>query len=97
MLIYTCPKCGHDLMVSVLTCIPPIYKYECVKCGWSHEEREEVVRVPFVEPQPAVLKETTYTYNASNFSNAACKSCSNNPANGGSGICHCTLNSNVTY
>ena len=96
MLIYTCPKCVHDLMVSVLTCIPPIHKYKCIKCGWSHEEREEVNRVPFPEPQPAVLKETTYTYNASNFSNAACKSCSNNPANGGSGICFCTLGSQIT-
>lgn len=27
----------------------------------------------------------------------ACKYCSNNPANGGSGFCHCILGNNVTY
>lgn len=66
MLIYTCPKCGHDLIGSVLTCIPAIYKYECIKCGWSHEEREETVRIPFPEPQPAVLKESTCTLGVEN-------------------------------
>ena len=27
----------------------------------------------------------------------ACKHCSNNPANGGSGICHCTLGVSTIY
>ena len=47
MIIYTCPECGHDLMSEVLTCMPPIHRYFCSKCGWSHSEQEEVVRIPF--------------------------------------------------
>lgn len=27
----------------------------------------------------------------------ACKGCANNPANGGSGICHCTLGTQTIY
>ena len=27
----------------------------------------------------------------------ACRNCSNHPSNGGSGICHCILGSQVTY
>ena len=27
----------------------------------------------------------------------ACRTCSNHPSNGGSGICHCTLGSNIIY
>lgn len=30
---------------------------------------------------------------AHTFNNQACINCSNNPKNGGSGICHCTLGS----
>ena len=47
MIIYTCPECGHDLIIEVLTCIPPINKYYCCNCGWSHSTRDEVTRVPF--------------------------------------------------
>lgn len=47
MIIYTCPKCGHDLLSEVLTCLPPIHRDYCPNCGWSHEEREEVVRIPY--------------------------------------------------
>ena len=95
---YTGSKCGEDLIWLVLTSNPPKQKCECMKCGWSHEEQQEtIIRIPFPEPQPAVLKESTYTYNASNYSYNACKDCSNNPANGGNGICHCTLNLQTTY
>lgn len=38
----------------------------------------------------------SYTESISNFPDA-CKSCSNNPANGGSGICHCILGQRVVY
>lgn len=34
----------------------------------------------------------------SNFEQSACANCSNNPKNGGSGICHCTLGQpKITY
>lgn len=32
-----------------------------------------------------------HTQNFSNFTSSACRMCSNNPINGGSGICHCIL------
>lgn len=47
MIIYTCPKCGHDLLSEVLTCLPPIHRDYCPNCGWRHEESEEVVRIPY--------------------------------------------------
>ena len=51
MVIETCPKCGHDLMNLVLTCNPPIPQKICNHCGWSWTgKREEVVRVPFRDP-----------------------------------------------
>lgn len=47
MIIYTCPECGHDLMSVTCACIPPIHEYHCYNCGWSHSNREEVVKIPF--------------------------------------------------
>lgn len=48
IIIETCPKCGHDLMDTIIATYPPIPKKECTSCGWSWTgEREEVVRVPF--------------------------------------------------
>ena len=48
IIIETCPKCGHDLVDTVICTYPPIPKKECTSCGWSWTgEREEVVRVPF--------------------------------------------------
>ena len=91
MIIYTCPKCGHDLMNETLTSYPPIHKKYCPKCGWSHSEHEEIVRVPFKEN----YVNTVYT---NNYLPSACDNCSNNPKNGGSGICHCILGGmKVTY
>ena len=36
-----------------------------------------------LDPKPGVILQASYP--------DACKDCSNSPANGGSGICHCTL------
>ena len=47
MIIYTCPECGHDLMIEALTSVPPINKYYCFNCGWSHTIRDEITRIPF--------------------------------------------------
>lgn len=48
IIIETCPKCGHDLVYTVICTNPPIPKKGCPNCGWSLEgEPEEVVRVPF--------------------------------------------------
>lgn len=43
-----CPKCGRDLLDSVIAVMPPIHKKECLHCGWSWQGKpEEVIRVPF--------------------------------------------------
>lgn len=47
MIIYTCPKCGHDLESEVLTCYPPIHRDFCPNCGWSHSKSETIERIPF--------------------------------------------------
>lgn len=83
MLIYTCPKCGTDLDEIVITTYPPIYKRTCPKCGWSVEIRDPIIKQTYVD----------YPFTIAN----ACMNCSNNPKNGGSGICHCILGNNVIY
>lgn len=48
IIIETCPKCGHDLINTVICTYPPIPRKICSSCDWSWEgEREEIVRVPF--------------------------------------------------
>lgn len=106
IIIETCPKCGHDLQNLMIATYPPIPRKECWNCGWSWEgEREEVVRVPFGGNANTVTTVGTKTLNdllnadyhnyedptVSAFEQSACANCSNNPKNGGSGICHCTL------
>ena len=83
-IIYTCPECGADLREEVLLRNPPITKMICDNCGWGSEEDEYIVRIPYA---------TESDFDISN----ACKHCSNNPRNGGSGICHCILGNNITY
>lgn len=39
----------------------------------------------------------TYNPQQSLFPNDPCEHCSNNPKNGGSGICHCILGQSVVY
>ena len=80
-IIYTCPRCGYDFVNIVLDSNLPIYQCRCPNCGRCHtEEREDVIRVPFGG-------------NLGNgaFGNLACLRCPTNPANGGDGICFCTL------
>lgn len=133
MIIFTCPKCGHDLESEVLTCYPPIHRYFCPKCGWSHSKGEENIRIPFSgnsfemrdatqEEQKSIqthideiseptginlydllgLEEPNFTeiknpFVRDSFENEACKNCSNNPENGGTGICFCTLGQQTIY
>ena len=85
-IVYTCPKCGADLRDVILTCNPPIHKKVCSNCGWeSTEPKEDVVRIPYYDN--TLIDEKP----------SPCKHCSNNPSNGGSGICHCILGLNTIY
>lgn len=88
MIIETCPTCGHDLVHLVIATYPPIPKKKCFNCGWEWTgERDGVVRVPF-----DLDKHATITYNRIN-NISPCEYCSNNPKNGGSGICNCIMGS----
>ena len=104
-IVETCLKCRQDLQNKVICFYPPILKKVCWNCGWSWTvEADRVTRVPFnpdsENSDSDWIKDTegdklNYTnvgtiYNTA-FNNEACKNCSNNPKNGGSGICNCTL------
>lgn len=81
MIIYTCPRCGTNLIDTVVCTYPPKVQKWCPNCGWTYtEDHEEVIRVPFGG-------------NLGNgaFWNSSCLRCPTNPANGGDGICFCTL------
>ena len=92
-IIYTCPKCGSDIDDVVLTTYPPKYMKVCrnPKCDWQFiEEPEEdiTVRVPYEPPKKTVYADWT---NDDNLMPSCCRGCWNNPRNGGSGNCNCTL------
>jgi hypothetical protein len=105
IIIETCPICGHDLIDTAIAVYPPIPQKMCLNCGWHWEgEPEKVVRVPFggnsyasdrtnyIETHFVPMQPSDAAYNSS-----ACKYCSNNPSNGGSGICHCILGQRTFY
>ena len=115
MIIYTCPKCGHDLHDLVLASNPPVSKKECWNCGWSWTgESEEVIRIPFggnsLNMRDATLEErenvresiekiaqsTPINFWTYHEEPSPCDGCSNNPKNGGNGICWCTLGQRYT-
>lgn len=88
IIIETCPRCGHDLVDSMIYTYPPIPVKECPRCGWRYERTpEKVVRVPFNEDSYVTRVNTI----VSSFDNNPCQRCNNNPKNGGSGFCACTL------
>ena len=106
-IIETCPRCGADLVDVVIATCPEIVRKECWSCGWSSQgEKEEVVRIPFggnrswsdTTPLDYTTSETISNIRyipmgASDkaYDGSPCQHCSNNPINGGSGICHCIL------
>lgn len=102
MIIETCPICGHDLIDIMFASNPPIPKKECWSCGWSWQgQPEEIVRVPFcdfsIQPDE-LLALNDYLNLGGAYTQPACDGCSNNPKNGGSGVCNCTLGSSkFTY
>lgn len=52
MIIETCPKCGSDLVESMICTMPPVRQKTCSFCGWSWESRPaDVIRIPFNESE----------------------------------------------
>lgn len=103
IIIETCPKCGGDLVDIMLASYPPIHEKRCYHCGWGWtDQTEQIMRIPF----GGNSNYETYKSNAGNiialrhtpikpsdifYKSSPCANCSNNPANGGSGICNCVL------
>lgn len=48
MIVYTCPKCGADLMFYCIDTYPPINVASCTHCGWRHKKRQEIEKVPYI-------------------------------------------------
>lgn len=102
VIIETCPECGHDLIDIELTTYPPIPSKHCTNCGWSWQaEREDIVRIPFDPnkqhvPTITILNAPLHPSDVA-YDSSPCVHCSNNPVNGGSGICHCTLGQKIFY
>ena len=100
---YTCPKCGTDLINSMLTSDPPKNRVDCPNCGWFHieEEQDDVVRIPYTVKKDNVVdmgNDFAIYCNDTMFKiPEACRGCSNHPSNGGSGVCHCILGMNTVY
>ena len=50
IIIETCPKCGADLIDTIIAASPPIPRKVCPNCSWHWEgKREEIKRIPFQE------------------------------------------------
>ena len=98
IIIYTCPKCGGDLIEEVICTYPPIYVKHCTKCGWKEERMDEIVRIPY-EKKDKKEKDLSKTYlvHCDSSISMACLNCPNHPSNGENGICNCTLGNMVTY
>ena len=99
-IIETCPRCGADLIDVVIATCPEIVRKECWSCGWASQgEKEEIVRVPFggnrsLSGTTEINKSIHFTpmgLSDKTYNGSPCDHCSNNPKNGGSGICHCIL------
>ena len=112
-IIETCPKCGHDISDIVLTCYPPKRGKMCTNCGWTYtfDDDDQVIRMPFVPPVKKkdnvtipdyddTSKHLNWTITSKDYENDPCRNCPNDPRNGGSGICCCTvpyMNPNSPY
>lgn len=57
MIVYTCPKCGADLMSIVLDSYPPVEVTTCSKCGWRYSMTEQIYRMPFCVDDTELVKE----------------------------------------
>lgn len=98
MIVESCPRCGADLVSSILTCDPPIPKKDCPCCGWRWiGEPEEIIRVPFggnsyeTDREIFTLRHNPMQPSDYRYDSSPCRTCNNNPENGGSGVCNCIL------
>ena len=72
-IIYTCPKCGYDLREKAFP--NGDYLKICDNCGYKYTSRNDVIRIPFVEPSS--IKHSPILIPLE------CANCYNHLANGG--------------
>ena len=97
IIVETCPECGHDLISEQIATYPPIPRKKCFNCGWSWTGvPEKVVRVPFKKHDNYININNCLDNSYEQIKQSTCDKCSNNPKNGGSGVCHCILGSMTT-
>jgi hypothetical protein len=74
------------------------YSYTCSKCNysWFSNKRNTNPKCPVCSKIEVSFEVTDYTPFTLN-ENKACIHCNNNPKNGGSGFCLCTLGESVLY
>lgn len=106
IIIETCPRCGHYLHDYTICTYPPIPVKKCLQCGWRWEgEPELVTSVPFSGNTYLTKTNTGYIEKRfvpiqpsdADYDGSPCEHCSNNPSNGGSGICNCILGQKTFY
>lgn len=51
MIVYTCPKCGSELINYVLTSYPPIYVTKCSNCDWETRKSDKIIKIPYNEEE----------------------------------------------
>jgi calcineurin-like phosphoesterase family protein len=88
---------GASIKGGLLSQIPNYHRVT-IDAATNKKKLKEIINdnpiTGFIEIDPNPID----PYKFFNFSNLACDSCSNNPKNGGSGICNCTLGlPQITY
>ena len=78
IIIETCPKCGHDLVDSVICTNPPIPKKECHNCGWTWEGKRAPLKYDahkkgFYYTEPFSIPSFSALANEENYSSAISK------------------------
>ena len=77
-----CPKCGAEVVNTMIMTQPPFLVRKCSQCNWAVEEKVEVRDIWWPD--------SAYAFGAENIPEC-CRNCSGHPKNGGSGMCMCTL------
>lgn len=74
-------------------------QYNCPDCQRtdSCDGCPRILRLPTnqIDQTKPIFDNTLITQTS--YSNNACENCSNNPKNGGTGICHCILGTSIVY
>jgi calcineurin-like phosphoesterase family protein len=90
---------GASIKSGLLSQIPNYHRVT-IDVATNKKKLKEIINnnpiTDFLEIDPSPIDPYTF-FKREDFSNLVCDSCSNNPKNGGNGICFCTLGSQTIY